>query len=84
MKAIVLTPGKKDLHLAHRKEPSISADDEIKLRVLQVGVCGTDREEAEGGRARAPKGRRELVIGHETGELLVFRGRGRPHRAGRG
>ena len=30
-----------------------------------VGICGTDREEAAGGRADAPAGEKELVIGHE-------------------
>lgn len=33
--------------------------------MLLVGVCGTDREEASGGRADAPSGEKELVIGHE-------------------
>jgi len=30
-----------------------------------VGICGTDREELSGGRAQAPDGQTELVIGHE-------------------
>jgi threonine dehydrogenase-like Zn-dependent dehydrogenase len=37
----------------------------VKLQVLQVGICGTDREEAAGGRAKPPQGQKELVIGHE-------------------
>jgi threonine dehydrogenase-like Zn-dependent dehydrogenase len=65
MKALALTPGKRDLHVVDREEPVVSGDDQIKLKVLQVGICGTDREEALGGRARAPEGRQELVIGHE-------------------
>jgi threonine dehydrogenase-like Zn-dependent dehydrogenase len=43
----------------------ITAPDQVKLRVLRVGICGTDREEAAGGRSRAPDGRDQLVIGHE-------------------
>ncbi len=35
------------------------------LRIIRVGICGTDREEASGGRAQAPRGQSELVIGHE-------------------
>ncbi len=35
------------------------------MRVIRVGICGTDREEVSGGRAQAPDGRKELVIGHE-------------------
>jgi len=48
-----------------RPEPSISAPDDVKVRILRVGICGTDREELSGGRADAPEGQKELVIGHE-------------------
>ena len=33
--------------------------------MIRVGICGTDREEVSGGRAQAPQGQSELVIGHE-------------------
>lgn len=65
MKAIAVIPGSPDLRLIDRPEPAVQHSDEIKLRVLRVGICGTDREEAGGGRARAPDGKKELVIGHE-------------------
>ena len=65
MKAISVKPGSSAIHLVEREEPLIAAADEIKLRVLSVGICGTDREEAAGGRCAAPDGRNELVIGHE-------------------
>ena len=65
MKAIAIVPGTKTVHFVDRPEPSISRPDEIKLRVLQVGICGTDREEISGGRAEAPEGAQELIIGHE-------------------
>jgi glucose 1-dehydrogenase len=65
MKAIAITTGTKDLNIVDRPEPMLSAPDEIKLRVLRVGICGTDREEASGGRADAPAGQNDLVIGHE-------------------
>jgi threonine dehydrogenase-like Zn-dependent dehydrogenase len=48
-----------------RLEPPIAAPDELKVRVLRVGICGTDREEVSGGRALAPTGHKELVLGHE-------------------
>ncbi len=71
MKAITLIPGTTTLRLADRPEPEISAPDEVKLQVLEVGICGTDREEASGGRANAPPGSDELVIGHEMiGEVV--------------
>jgi len=65
MKAIAITPGTQEVHIVDRPEPKLAAPDEIKLRVLRVGICGTDREEASGGRADAPPGQKELVIGHE-------------------
>lgn len=65
MKAISLVPGTTTLQLVDRPEPTIIAPDDVKLQVLEVGICGTDREEAAGGRAAAPPGRQELIIGHE-------------------
>ncbi len=65
MKAIVLTPGTTELRIEERPEPVVSGTDSVKLQVLRVGICGTDREEARGGRAAAPPGSTELVIGHE-------------------
>ena len=65
MKAITLVPGTTTVSLQDVPEPVISAPDEIKLRTLQVGICGTDREQVAGGRADAPAGKQKLVIGHE-------------------
>src|SRR4051812_8048697 len=65
MKAIALTPGTTDVHLTEIEEPQITEAHQIKVRVLQVGICGTDREEVAGGRAEAPPDNTELVIGHE-------------------
>jgi threonine dehydrogenase-like Zn-dependent dehydrogenase len=74
MKAIALVPGTTTLRLVDRPEPIITEPDEVKLRVLQVGICGTDREEASGGRAEAPPGQTELVIGHEMLGQVVAAG----------
>ncbi len=65
MKALALIPGTTDLRLVDRPEPVLSQPGQIKMKVLQVGICGTDREEAAGGRAEPPPGSQELVIGHE-------------------
>ncbi len=65
MKAIVLKPGTTDVKLSDRPDPEIHFPDEVKLRVLEVGVCGTDRDETSGGRSSAPEGSNELIIGHE-------------------
>jgi threonine dehydrogenase-like Zn-dependent dehydrogenase len=65
MKAIAVIPGTPTLRLVDRPEPSVAQADDVKVKVLRVGICGTDREEAGGGRARAPDGQKELVLGHE-------------------
>jgi threonine dehydrogenase-like Zn-dependent dehydrogenase len=65
MKAIAIVPGTAGSRLVERPEPSITTQDEVKVRMVRVGICGTDREEVSGGRAQAPDGATELVIGHE-------------------
>ncbi|MEZ4656165.1 MAG: glucose 1-dehydrogenase [Caldilineaceae bacterium] len=65
MKAIAIVPGTTDVQLVDRPEPAISAPDDVKIEMLAVGICGTDREEVSGGRADAPAGQNELIIGHE-------------------
>lgn len=65
MKAIALVPGTSNVSLDEVEEPKIGAPDEIKMKILQVGICGTDREEASGGRADAPPGEKKLILGHE-------------------
>ncbi len=65
MKAIAIVPGTTTIELIDRPKPSVSAPDDVLVQVLRVGICGTDREEVAGGRALAPAGQKELVIGHE-------------------
>ncbi len=65
MKAIANLSGTPTLKLVDRPEPTLNGDDEVKIQILRVGICGTDREEASGGRSRPPAGQKELVIGHE-------------------
>jgi threonine dehydrogenase-like Zn-dependent dehydrogenase len=65
MQAIALIPGTTTVRPVGRPEPQVRAPNEVKVRIIRVGICGTDREEAAGGRARAPEGQQDLVIGHE-------------------
>lgn len=65
MKAISLVAGTTKVSLVEIEEPNIQQPDEIKMKVLQVGICGTDREQVSGGRATPPPNKTELVIGHE-------------------
>jgi threonine dehydrogenase-like Zn-dependent dehydrogenase len=70
MKAIAVFPGKPNsVHLAELAKPSI---DEIPngrgvlVKVLRVGVDGTDREINAAEYGAAPEGYEFLVIGHES------------------
>jgi threonine dehydrogenase-like Zn-dependent dehydrogenase len=74
MKAIAIVPGVGKPHLVDRSEPSVTAPDEIKVKIIRVGICGTDREEVRGGRAKAPDDHKDLVIGHEMFGRVVDTG----------
>lgn len=65
MKAIAVVPGTTKFYLTDVEEPQIIQPDQIKMRVVQMGICGTDREIVAGGRARAPEGSDQLILGHE-------------------
>ena len=75
MKAIAIVPGTRTVHLIDRPEPSVAGPDDVKLRVVRVGICGTDRDEAAGGRAKAPPSHEDLVLGHEMFGQVVDVGR---------
>ena len=64
MKALVVEPGV--AHSTRVEEVDEPGGDGVLLRVLEVGVCGTDREISEGLFGVAPDGERQLVIGHES------------------
>jgi threonine dehydrogenase-like Zn-dependent dehydrogenase len=50
--------------------------DELLIRALEVGVCGTDREISAGLFGVAPPGRDQLVLGHEFLGLVERDGHG--------
>jgi glucose 1-dehydrogenase len=65
MQALVVTPGQEhSTRIEDVAEPAPD-DGEVLLRVLEVGVCGTDREIDHGLFGVAPEGEDKLVIGHE-------------------
>jgi threonine dehydrogenase-like Zn-dependent dehydrogenase len=70
MKAIAVHPGKADtVHLADVPEPTLNdipAGREVRVRILRVGLDGTDKEINAGEYGAAPPGDDYLVIGHES------------------
>ena len=66
MKALVVTPGKKDsLHFAEVPTPKPSPD-QVLVKVLRAGLCGTDADINRGDYGQAPTGEDYLILGHEN------------------
>jgi len=71
MKAIAVTPAKKSVSLINQHEPRIESPTDVKLRMIEAGVCGTDREICASEYGTPPSGFDDLVIGHESlGEVV--------------
>jgi threonine dehydrogenase-like Zn-dependent dehydrogenase len=71
MKTAAVIPASREVRLIEREEPSIRQADQVKLRMLDVGICGTDREICTFAYGTPPAGFDYLVIGHEAlGEVL--------------
>lgn len=66
MQAIAVFPEQRALRLIEHPEPHIEHDTQVLLRMLEVGVCGTDREIARFAYGSPPKGSEYLVLGHES------------------
>jgi len=71
MKAIAVTPRLKQVSLVDVEEPRISNPTDVKLRMIEAGVCGTDREICAFEYGTPPAGMDQLLIGHESlGEVV--------------
>ncbi len=66
MRAVAVFPEEKTVQLTEHPEPRIERDTDVLLEVLDVGVCGTDREIARFDYGTPPPGSPYLVIGHES------------------
>lgn len=68
MKAIVVKPGSKGVEVRDVNEKEVQNFGRVKVRIIENGICGTDRELVQGKMtsARAPQGRDWLVLGHEA------------------
>jgi threonine dehydrogenase-like Zn-dependent dehydrogenase len=71
MKAIAVFPASRTIRLIDAPEPVLTSPTDVKLRMLDVGVCGTDREIARFDYGTPPDGSEYLIIGHESlGEVI--------------
>jgi glucose 1-dehydrogenase len=74
MQALVVEPG--TAHSTRVEEVDEPRGDGVLLRVLEVGVCGTDREISEGLFGVAAEGSDRLVMGHESLAVVERDGHG--------
>jgi glucose 1-dehydrogenase len=74
MQAVAVFPGKRDVRLIDHPEPHIESSTQAKMRVLDVGICGTDREIVAFQYGTPPEGFDYLVIGHESLSEVVDAG----------
>jgi glucose 1-dehydrogenase len=71
MRAVGVLPMKREVQLLEHHAPQISSDFEVKIRSLEVGICGTDKEICHFVYGSPPEGFEYLVIGHESlGEVV--------------
>jgi threonine dehydrogenase-like Zn-dependent dehydrogenase len=66
MKAVAVFPSEREVGVVDEPAPRITRPTQARLRVLDVGVCGTDREICAFEYGTPPPGRSHLVIGHES------------------
>ena len=66
MKAVAVFPGKRQVQLIEQEPPPLASPTAVRLRMLEVGVCGTDREICAFQYGTPPAGSEHLVIGHES------------------
>ena len=71
MKALAVFPSSREVRLIDTPEPVIAGPTEVKLRILEAGICGTDREITSFQYGTPPADSPHLVIGHEAlGEVV--------------
>lgn len=74
MRAVAALPAERSVRIVEHPEPRIEHPTEVLLQVLEVGICGTDREIARFDYGEPPPGSSYLVIGHESLARVVEAG----------
>src|SRR5579862_7247785 len=82
MKAVGVFPERRTVELVSFDDPKITSPGQVKIRVLQVGVCGTDREICDFEYGTPPEGSEYLVLGHESLGEVVDAGGSNAFKAG--
>ncbi|GAC1399127.1 MAG: glucose 1-dehydrogenase [Ktedonobacteraceae bacterium] len=71
MKAVAVFPKTREVKLIDHEEPRITTPTQVKLRTLEVGVCGSDKKITAFQFGSPPAGYDYFVLGHEMlGEVV--------------
>jgi len=66
MRAVGVYPQQREVRLIERVEPGIHGATDVKIRMLEVGVCGTDKELCAFVYGTPPAGSDHFILGHES------------------
>jgi threonine dehydrogenase-like Zn-dependent dehydrogenase len=71
MQAVGVIPSQHEVRILDHKAPELLKEDQVKIRSLEVGICGTDKEICSFVYGSPPQGSPYLVLGHESlGEVV--------------
>ncbi|MBV9094607.1 MAG: glucose 1-dehydrogenase [Streptosporangiaceae bacterium] len=74
MKAVAVFPGSREVKVTEQEAPRITQPDQVMVRMLDIGICGTDKEICAFEYGTPPPGDDRLVIGHESVAEVVQAG----------
>lgn len=66
MKAVAVAPEKKQVKVVDHPEPKVSRPTDVMIKIVDVGICGTDKEICSFQYGTPPGGSEHLVLGHEA------------------
>jgi threonine dehydrogenase-like Zn-dependent dehydrogenase len=66
MRAVGVVPGKQEVRMIEHEPPQVTSAYQVKVRSLDVGICGTDREICTFVYGSPPGGSEYLILGHES------------------
>jgi glucose 1-dehydrogenase len=75
LRAVAVVSAEKAMRIVDHPEPRLERDGDVMLQMLDVGICGTDREIAHFEYGTPPPGSLYLVIGHESLGRVIATGR---------
>ena len=71
MRAVGVIPDRREVALFEHAMPRVTASTDLKIKTIEVGICGTDREICSFAYGKPPAGSDYLVLGHEAlGEVV--------------